>query len=143
MVPYSLEKFNQVIDLIYSKVFGHVSSLNSFFESQMKSPNLGKILAEVDSIWDTIGKKDTDVITEGNITTYGDILKDDLNDISIHFTDDIKKLSSQRRISKFSEENNTNDIEINTNIKKAPKFELGNTIDDVFKDNDEYINVKI
>ena len=109
----------------------------------MKSPNLGKILAEVDSIWDTIGKKDTDIITEGNITTYGDILKDDLNDISIHFTDDIKKLSSRRRISKFSEENNTNDIEINTNIKKVPKFELGNTIDDVFRDNDEYINVKI
>ena len=143
VVPYSPEKFNQVIDLIYSKVFGHVSSLNSFFESQMKSPNLGKILAEVDSIWDTIGKKDTDIITEGNITTYGDILKDDLNDISIHFTDDIKKLSSRRRISKFSEENNTNDIEINTNIKKVPKFELGNTIDDVFRDNDEYINVKI
>lgn len=141
-VPYSPEKFNQVIDLIYSKVFGHVSSLNSFFESQMKSPNVGKILEEVDSIWDAIGKKENDVITEGNTTTYGDILKNGLNDISIHFTDDIKKLSSQRRISKASEENNSKDIEINTSLKQQSKFELGNTIDDVFQD-DDYINVKI
>ena len=126
----------RVLDVIYSKVFGVVSSMSTFFESQMKTMNVNVKELDVGEI----SKKDSDMITEGNVTTYGDMLRDDINDISIHFTDDIKKLSTEQR-EKSRERNEEEEIKTTLRMNENKKFVIENDFDDNYSD--ALSNVKI
>lgn len=126
----------RVLDVIYSKVFGVVSSMSTFFESQMKTMNVNVKELDVGEI----SKKDSDMITEGNVTTYGDMLRDDINDISIHFTDDIKKLSTEQR-EKSKERNEEEEIKTTLRMNENKKFVIENDFDDNYSD--ALSNVKI
>ena len=132
----SKEELPRVLDVIYSKVFGVVSSMSTFFESQMKTMNVNVKELDVGEI----SKKDSDMITEGNVTTYGDMLRDDINDISIHFTDDIKKLSTEQR-EKSKERNEEEEIKTTLRMNENKKFVIENDFDDNYSD--ALSNVKI
>ena len=76
----SIEEMKRLLDVIYSKVFGVISSMSTFFESQLKTMNVSAKELDVGEIT----KKESDMITEGNVTTYGDMLRDDINEIAVN-----------------------------------------------------------
>ena len=126
----------RLLDVIYSKVFGVISSMSTFFESQLKTMNVSAKELDVGEIT----KKESDMITEGNVTTYGDMLRDDINDISIHFTDDIKKLSTEQR-EKNKERSEDEEIKTSLRSNENKKFVIENDFDENYSD--ALSNVKI
>ena len=125
----SIEEMKRLLDVIYSKVFGVISSMSTFFESQLKTMNV--IAKELDV--GEITKKESDMITEGNVTTYGDMLRDDINDISIHFTDDIKKLSTEQR-EKNKERSEDEEIKTSLRSNENKKFVIENDFDENYSE---------
>ena len=132
----SIEEMKRLLDVIYSKVFGVISSMSTFFESQLKTMNVSAKELDVGEIT----KKESDMITEGNVTTYGDMLRDDINDISIHFTDDIKKLSTEQR-EKNKERSEDEEIKTSLRSNENKKFVIENDFDENYSD--ALSNVKI
>ena len=135
--------FKQILDIIYSKLFGKNSSLNIFFDNQVQNSNY---FDNINNITNNSLSKLSDNITEINDNSLINQYKDNLNenyieDISIQILDSKKKSIDKSNDINNNIINKTNSIiKITSENEIISKDKLSNSF---IIDDNQYNNIKV
>ena len=135
--------FKQILDIIYSKLFGKNSSLNIFFDNQVQNSNY---FDNINNITDNSLSKLSDNITEINDNSLINQYKNNLNenyieDISIQILDSKKKSIDKSNDVNNNIINKTNSIiKITSENEIISKDKLSNSF---IIDDNQYNNIKV
>ena len=137
------DMFKQILDIIYSKLFGKNSSLNIFFDNQVQNSNY---FDNINNITNNSLSKLSDNITEINDNSLINQYKDNLNenyieDISIQILDSKKKSIDKSNDVNNNIINKTNSIiKITSENEIISKDKLSNSF---IIDDKQYNNIKV